>query len=386
MPRMTSFNSLVSTIRSFCVGDVTVVDRTFVIINGINHQENYTMTKQINGAKSHTHAHESDEIGAGMEAKVSIQYCSRPLAPEPSVSIDVTAGRMNAIFDMHDKWVNGTVLHYYFFDKPTDGEIVHFSDGTSKLITWVGAKTQQAVVRKAFETWKNLGIGLEFVEVKSRSAAEIRIGFMQTDGSWSYVGRQILTIGASARTMNFGWDLTKPGGMDTALHEIGHTLGLDHEHQSPFAGIVWNEAAVYAALATPPNNWSKKMTYDNIISKVPATSVQGSNWDPDSIMEYPFEPGLIKTPARYANGLMPKGGLSPRDITWVKHFYPAIKRSPSILGVGSSMKLPTQQGKQQDFSIRPTETRSYNIGTFGACDTVLALFEDTGDSLQYMAA
>ena len=49
------------------------------------------------------------------------------------------------------------------------------------------------------------------------------------------------------RTMNFGWDLTTSYGHDTALHEIGHTLGFPHEHQNPTAGIVWNEPAVLAA-------------------------------------------------------------------------------------------------------------------------------------------
>ena len=53
--------------------------------------------------------------------------------------------------------------------------------------------------------------------------------------------------------MNFGWDLTQPGEIDTAIHEIGHTLGFPHEHQNPHAGIVWDEEAVYAALAQPPN-------------------------------------------------------------------------------------------------------------------------------------
>ena len=32
--------------------------------------------------------------------------------------------------------------------------------------------------------------------------------------------------------MNFGWDLTQPGEIDTALHEIGHTIGFPHEHQA----------------------------------------------------------------------------------------------------------------------------------------------------------
>jgi len=60
--------------------------------------------------------------------------------------------------------------------------------------------------------------------------------------------------------MNFGWDLTVPGQRGTALHEIGHALGLLHEHQSPFAGIHWDDEAVYAELAGPPNFWSRDRT------------------------------------------------------------------------------------------------------------------------------
>jgi len=40
-------------------------------------------------------------------------------------------------------------------------------------------------------------------------------------------------------------------GLDTAVHEIGHSLGFPHEYQNPKAGIVWNEEAVYAALGQP---------------------------------------------------------------------------------------------------------------------------------------
>lgn len=45
------------------------------------------------------------------------------------------------------KWVNGTVLRFYLFDTK---------------------EGQKDVVRRAFETWKSLGIGLEFKEVESR--------------------------------------------------------------------------------------------------------------------------------------------------------------------------------------------------------------------------
>jgi len=75
--------------------------------------------------------------------------------------------------------------------------------------------------------------------------AELRIGFMPGDGSWSYLGRDCLLVPQGERTMNFGWDLRTSYGRSTARHEIGHALGMPHEHQNPHAGIIWDTEAVY---------------------------------------------------------------------------------------------------------------------------------------------
>jgi hypothetical protein len=210
---------------------------------------------------------------------------------------------------------------------------------------------------------------------------------MQGDGAWSYIGRDIidLGIGRDERTMNFGWDLTRPGEIDTALHEIGHTLGFPHEHQNPNAGIVWDEEAVYRALAQPPNRWDRAKTFHNIIRKIDADTVQGSSWDPDSIMHYPFGPGLIREPVQFRNGINPAGGLSARDITWARTFYPPMaEEEDTELQVVESVRLSLNPGEQRNFVIRPTATRYYNIATFGISDTVMVLFEDDNGNLRYM--
>ena len=197
--------------------------------------------------------------------------------------------RFELITLFRKKWVNGTVLRYYFFDEESDGEFVQGSGGAQEWRSWVGPEAQREVVRRAFQAWMDVGIGVSFQEVASRDEAEIRIGFMRGDGSWSYVGRDLIDLNLSVneRTMNFGWDLTRsPAELDTAIHEIGHTLGFPHEHQNPNAGIVWNEEAVYAALAKPPNRWDRQKTFYNIIRKIAPDTVQGSNWDPDSVMHY----------------------------------------------------------------------------------------------------
>ena len=314
-------------------------------------------------------------------------YCSVPQVPERTFDPSVAPGRIRLIQTLENKWANGTKLHYYFFDRETDGERVFLSNGPSQWQPWTTSNAEKDVVRQAFRMWKDVGVGLEFEEVSTRDEAEIRIGFMRGDGAWSYIGRGVLNIGGNQRTMNFGWDLTRrPDEIDTAVHEIGHTLGFPHEHQNPNAGIVWDEEAVYAALAKPPNRWDRATTFHNIIRKIEPDTVQGSNWDPNSIMHYPFEAGLIAAPADYRNGLSPEGGLSERDKAWVKTFYPALTADDyKELRPFESVTLNITPGGQSNFVIRPNATRKYEIRTFGASDTVIVLFEDDNGELRYLA-
>jgi hypothetical protein len=317
----------------------------------------------------------------------ALHYCALPPQPVRQLPSDLGAGRLSAILVNQAKWVNGTILHYYFFDREGDGEDVTLSDGSSRFVSWVGADDQLEVVRAAFREWKDLGIGLEFKEVSDRSEAEVRIGFMDGDGSWSYVGRGVLGIGANDRTMNFGWDLTTDYGHTTALHEIGHTLGLPHEHQNPFAGIIWDEPKVYEFLGGPPNNWSREQTFHNVLRKLNAAEVAGSSWDPDSIMEYEFPPGLIKEPARFRDeGISPPGTVSPVDKAWVLKWYPGTDgQQLRRLTAFESVALQLKPAEQADFELRPDASRTYEIATFGTADTVMVLFEEVNGELRFVA-
>ena len=300
------------------------------------------------------------------------RYCSLQEIPPRAFPRDVGPERARIILVSAAKWVNGTVLRYHFMKSPG---------------SWSAPESERNVVRQAFKTWKALGTGLEFKEVDSPSEAEIRIGFLQGDGSWSYIGRDVLRLGTAERTMNFGWRLaTRPPDLDTALHEIGHTLGFPHEHQNPNAGIVWNEEAVYASLARPPNRWSRDKTFHNIIRKINPDTVQGSSWDPDSVMHYPFEAGLIFEPAQYRTGLSPAGGLSGRDREWLKTFYPPLGASDQAeLVPFKSVQLSLKNGEQRNFRFSPSATRTYEMRTFGASDTVMVLFEEVQGELRYRA-
>lgn len=313
-------------------------------------------------------------------------YC----AVKPTTRVALPGGlqpeRERAIIVGRSKWVNGTVLHYYFFDRDTDGTQVPAGDGTTTFVSWVGAADQRQVVRDSFATWKELGIGLDFVEVDDRREAEVRIGFMPDDGSWSYVGRDVLGIGVNDRTMNFGWSLTEDSyGVTTALHEIGHTIGMPHEHQNPFAGIVWDEDAVYSYLGGPPNNWSRETTFHNVLRKLDRAEVSGSTWDPDSIMEYAFPAGLIKEPASYADGIRPPGTLSVMDKHYVATWFPPLQSRLPSLKAFQSVPLELTPKQQADFRISPEATRTYKVGTFGASDVVMVLFEKVDGDLRYVS-
>lgn len=295
-------------------------------------------------------------------------YCSMPQGTERTLAPGLSMERTSAIAVMGKKWVNRTALHYYFFK-------------TSDRSSWAGSKAEQDIVRGAFGEWQKL-CGLRLEEVNTASESEIRISFQRDGRAWSYLGRDVLDHPGEP-TMNFGWSIV--GDADTAVHEIGHTLGLPHEHQNPNAGIVWDEEKVYADLGGPPNNWSRETTHWNIIRKISAADVQGSGWDRDSIMHYPFKEGLILKPDEFkTKPLVPAGGISPLDKEWIQLFYPREVPKEEVLEPLKTSALTLEPGKQKDFLIRPEATRDYTVATFGNSDTVMVLFERENGKDRYL--
>lgn len=299
------------------------------------------------------------------------QMCGLPVVEPPPLPPGLDDMRVLSILLTREKWANGTVLHYHFLDQAA------------------ALGPQIAVVRKGFKRWKDLGIGLEFVEVNNPQDAEIRITFDRRLGSWSHIGTACLSVATAKATMNFGWNLTNDFGWATTLHEIGHALGMPHEHQNPKAGIVWDEPKVIATYSGPPNSWDVPKIRHNILRKLPASTISaGSEWDPKSIMHYRIIPGLIKSPAPFdATGTPENLELSQQDVAFAKTFYPSLRRQDTpVLGAMQMSPISDKIGGQVNFRIEPTETRTYTLQTSGEADTRIVLFEQYKGKPVYLCA
>lgn len=259
-------------------------------------------------------------------------------------------GRVRAISPIGKTWMNGSTLRVRFV---------------------AGTPAEQAVAREQAGWWTQV-TNLRF-EFDSAPNAEIRVAFDHNDGAWSYVGTDCRGIPLNEPTMNLGF---LDGG--TAAHEFGHAIGLAHEHQNPAGGIEWNEQVVIRELAKSPNFWDEQTTRHNILRKYRADQINGTSFDPNSIMLYFF-------PASWTlNGISTKANeiLSRLD----KEFIAGAKMYPRIGGTVSDameIKVNAQRrtqasigkvGEEDLYRFTAASDGRYVIDTRGPTDVFMKLF------------
>ena len=260
-------------------------------------------------------------------------------------------GGERAISPIGKAWMNGSTLR------------VRFMGGTAN---------EQATAREQAGWWAQVA-NLKF-DFNNAANAEIRIAFDSSDGAWSYVGTDCRSIPVNQPTMNLGF---LDGG--TTAHEFGHAIGLAHEHQNPRGGIQWNEQVVIQELAKSPNFWDEETARHNVIRKYSIDQINGTDFDPDSIMLYFF-------PASWTlNGIATKANevLSTHRQTIHCGRARCIRRParrqppPSSCEVNAKRRTAASIGKfgEEDlFRFTAATDGRYQIDTRGSTDVVMKLF------------
>ncbi|SEJ83485.1 Astacin (Peptidase family M12A) [Sphingomonas sp. OV641] len=176
-----------------------------------------------------------------------------------------------------------------------------------------GGNAQKNLFQETMGEWlKSANVKVRYV---SSGASDIRVSFPSTFENFSYVGRNALRVPADEATMHLGFPVDQPGARGGYLHEIGHALGLAHEHQNPRARDIWDREAVLN-FSRSKMNWDDQTTQLNFFA---IGSYPGARaLDLDSVMTYSLPAELFKT----GQPFRPGQDLSESDRAYIAQLYP----------------------------------------------------------------
>jgi hypothetical protein len=219
------------------------------------------------------------------------------------------------VIDDFKLWPTGSTLKGCFFDG--DNRLRDFFVQASKIWTTGTSLTME------------FGNAPNYAVCNSGEAKDIRVSFRQP-GSWSYVGTDSLRYDLDRPSLNVdypqrgSWEnLDKRELAHLILHELGHALAMEHEHQSPEANcdteFDWDK--IYPYFETKLH-WSKQQVDFNMRTKVKELRLRTTSYDKQSIMHYYFAPWMFKrdtsSSCYVGNNLTP----SPTDLKLVRATYP----------------------------------------------------------------
>lgn len=194
----------------------------------------------------------------------------------------------------------------------------YWTNGQTVRVGFIGGtQAKKQFVYDGLSAWAKV-VNLNFT-YPSAGPYDLRVAFVAGSGSWSYVGTDCKAVAQNQPTTNLGWD-----GLDVALHELGHWLGMAHEQSSPNSTICWNKEKVYQDLGGPPNYWSKATVDYNVFRKLTELEAEATTFDPLSIMQYSV-PGTWTCDGK---GIPGGKTISALDATFMALKYPKPNQPP----------------------------------------------------------
>jgi len=198
------------------------------------------------------------------------------------------------------QWTSIATLKQHSHGKPLDPI-------TTEIMKMSPEQAVRTVVRERIIPI--VGLDIDFVDDPNQ--ANVRVTFNDS-GAWAYVGIDHLSYKYPEPTVNFGW-------LDagTIMHEFGHVLGMIHEHQNPHGeNIKWDKSIVYN-WAAETQGWDHTTTETNILDRYNLNYINGSDFDPLSIMLYFFPANLTTND----EGTYMNLRLSGYDVLWINKMY-----------------------------------------------------------------
>jgi hypothetical protein len=224
------------------------------------------------------------------------------------------AGSLRAAFYTAKLWKKNSEITISFVGDPSRIKLSQSVDSTvDPLESQIENMNFKDAIKKIVTERLQPLVNLKFVFVQDNNkSALVRIDFDPNKGSWSLLGTDC-KYSKDVPTMNFAWF-----DVGTVLHEFGHMLGMIHEHQNPRGKkIQWDKEKVYN-WAAKTQGWSKEDTDNNILNAYDLDIINGSDFDPLSVMLY-FFPASLTTDNK---GTQQNLRLSGTDVLWITKMYP----------------------------------------------------------------
>jgi hypothetical protein len=281
----------------------------------------------------------------------NLRICVQKFLPEHRHIIDqvYNSNKVAAAFYKNKLWEPQSEIFIVFLDDGKNIPRNTVSGDVDPLQTYFEKNQNitipEAVKKIVMERIQPL-VNLKFTFIEKSEIADkknvVKISFDPDGGAWSLVGKD--AINQKGPTMNLGWF-----DVSTVLHEFGHVLGMIHEHQSPLGkSIDWNQNEVFK-WARETQGWNEEETKKNILDKYNKNMINGSDFDPLSVMLYFFPAKLTMNHRGTKQNLR----LSADDVIWIEKTYPGGSMSakeyyPKVYGISLDKAL-----KQEEMARNP---------------------------------